>query len=136
MADARHYPHLTSALGCASTTARRASRRCQPTTNPHPNPNPDPNPNEVLKLDEDNVKAIYRRAVALEAKGEYDQAKLGLKRAAELAPEDSAVPVTLRVRVRARARARARVSVRVRVRVTVRVRIRVGLGLGLGLALG
>ena len=28
------------------------------------------------------MKAIYRRAVALEAKGEYDQAKLGLKRTA------------------------------------------------------
>lgn len=47
---------------------------------------------EVLALDADSVKAIYRRAVALEAKGEYDQAKLGLKRAAELAPDDSAVP--------------------------------------------
>ena len=38
-ADARHYPHLTSALGCASTTARRASRRCL-TLNPNPNPKP------------------------------------------------------------------------------------------------
>ena len=46
----------------------------------------------MLVLDADNVKALYRRAMALEAKGEYDQAKVGLKRAAELAPEDSAVP--------------------------------------------
>jgi len=47
---------------------------------------------EVLVLDADNVKALYRRAMALEAKGDYDQAKVGLKRAAELAPDDSAVP--------------------------------------------
>ena len=47
---------------------------------------------EVLLLDADNVKAIYRKSVALEAKGEYEQAKTALKRAVELAPDDSAVP--------------------------------------------
>lgn len=46
----------------------------------------------ALEIDPDSVKALYRRAFAREAKGEYDNAKADLKRAAELAPEDTAVP--------------------------------------------
>jgi len=47
---------------------------------------------EALALDEGCVKAIFRRATAREMKGQYDEAKADLKRAAELAPEDTAVP--------------------------------------------
>jgi len=47
---------------------------------------------EALALDGDCVKALFRRATAREAKGQYDEAKADLKRAAELAPDDSAVP--------------------------------------------
>ena len=47
---------------------------------------------EALKLDESNVKALYRKAVALEAKGDYDEAKAVCKSAAALAPDDSAMP--------------------------------------------
>ncbi|KAL3906606.1 MAG: hypothetical protein SGPRY_010489 [Prymnesium sp.] len=46
---------------------------------------------EALELDPDSVKAMYRRAFAKEAKGDYDASKQDLKRAAELAPEDAAV---------------------------------------------
>ena len=64
-------------------------------------PPPNPNPNrleqcirsctDALELDEKNVKALYRKATALEAKGEYDLAKADLLKAAEVAPEDKAV---------------------------------------------
>ena len=47
---------------------------------------------EALKLDEANVKALYRKAVALEAKGDYDEAKAVCKSAAALAPDDAAMP--------------------------------------------
>ena len=47
---------------------------------------------EALEIDEASVKALYRRAFAKEAKGDYDGAKADLKKAAELAPDDTAVP--------------------------------------------
>ena len=52
--------------------------------------------NEALDIDADCVKALFRRATAREAKGQYDEAKGDLKRAAELAPEDTAVPKLLK----------------------------------------
>mmetsp|Transcript_36976 Transcript_36976/g.97968 ORF Transcript_36976/g.97968 Transcript_36976/m.97968 type:complete len:316 (+) Transcript_36976:360-1307(+) len=47
---------------------------------------------DALEIDPESVKALYRRASARELKGEYDNAKADLKRAAELAPDDTAVP--------------------------------------------
>jgi len=47
---------------------------------------------EALALDEECVKALFRRATAREQKGLYDEAKADLKRCAELAPDDKAVP--------------------------------------------
>mmetsp|Transcript_649 Transcript_649/g.1015 ORF Transcript_649/g.1015 Transcript_649/m.1015 type:complete len:293 (-) Transcript_649:538-1416(-) len=47
---------------------------------------------EALELDPNSVKALYRRAFAKEAKGDYDGAKADLKKAGELAPDDTAVP--------------------------------------------
>ena len=47
---------------------------------------------EALKLDADSVKALYRRATALEQKGDYEGAKADLKRAEKLAPDDKMVP--------------------------------------------
>ena len=47
---------------------------------------------EALSLDGDCVKALFRRATAREQKGLYDDAKADLKRAAELSPDDKAVP--------------------------------------------
>ena len=46
---------------------------------------------DALAIDADSTKALYRRATALEAKGDYDGAKADLAQAAELAPEDKAV---------------------------------------------
>ena len=45
----------------------------------------------ALKIDPHSVKALYRRATALESKGDYELAKADLARAAELAPDDKAV---------------------------------------------
>jgi len=47
---------------------------------------------DALKIDEASVKALFRRATARELKGQYDEAKADLKRCAELAPDDKAVP--------------------------------------------
>jgi len=47
---------------------------------------------EALFFDAGCVKALFRRATAREAKGQYDEAKVDLKRCAELAPDDAAVP--------------------------------------------
>jgi len=47
---------------------------------------------DALALDEDNVKALYRRATALEAKKDFDGAKADLTRAAALDPDDKSVP--------------------------------------------
>ena len=46
---------------------------------------------DALDLDADNVKALYRRATALEAKHDFDAARVDLERAAALAPDDKAV---------------------------------------------
>ena len=46
---------------------------------------------DALAIDPDCVKALYRRATALESKGDYELAKADLARAAELAPDDKAV---------------------------------------------
>ena len=46
---------------------------------------------DALAIDADCVKALYRRATALESKGDYELAKADLTRAAELAPDDKAV---------------------------------------------
>ena len=46
---------------------------------------------DALAIDPDCVKALYRRAMALESKGDYELAKADLTRAAELAPDDKAV---------------------------------------------
>jgi len=50
---------------------------------------------DALDIDADSVKALFRRATAREAKGLYDEAKTDLKRAAELAPDDKAIPKLL-----------------------------------------
>jgi len=47
---------------------------------------------EALKLDAQSVKALYRKGVALEAKGDYDEAKAVCATAAALAPDDTAIP--------------------------------------------
>eukprot|EP01083_Nonionella_stella_P197528 726154_1 len=47
--------------------------------------------NEALKLDETNVKALYRRAQCLYQKRKFDDAGKDLKEAEKLAPEDKAV---------------------------------------------
>ena len=47
---------------------------------------------EALAIDEACVKALFRRATAREQKGLYDDAKADLVKAAELAPDDKAVP--------------------------------------------
>ena len=39
-----------------------------------------------------HVKALFRRATALEQKGDYEGAKADLKRAEKLAPDDKMVP--------------------------------------------
>ena len=46
---------------------------------------------DALDLDAENVKALYRRATALEAKHDFDAARVDLERAAALAPDDKAV---------------------------------------------
>lgn len=46
---------------------------------------------EVLKADVNNVKAVYRRGQAFEAKGELTRAAADLKRATELSPSDDVV---------------------------------------------
>ena len=46
---------------------------------------------EVLNINPKSVKALYRRAVALERTKEFKKAQKDLKDAAELAPEDKAV---------------------------------------------
>ena len=46
---------------------------------------------DCLKLDPDTVKALFRRATALEKKGEIDKAGADVKRAAALAPDDKAI---------------------------------------------
>ena len=48
--------------------------------------------NDALDIDEGCVKALFRRATAREQKGQYDEAKADLKKAAELSPDDKAVP--------------------------------------------
>ena len=50
---------------------------------------------EALAIDADSTKALFRRATAREQKGQYDEAKADLQRAAELAPDDKAVPKLL-----------------------------------------
>lgn len=47
--------------------------------------------NDALKLDETNVKALYRRAQCLYQKREFDDAVKDLKKAEDLSPEDKAV---------------------------------------------
>ncbi|EED87358.1 heat shock protein-like protein [Thalassiosira pseudonana CCMP1335] len=47
--------------------------------------------NEALKLDETNVKALYRRATVLYQKRKFDEAVKDLKEAEKQAPEDKAV---------------------------------------------
>uniref|UniRef100_A0A7S2NGY9 Uncharacterized protein n=1 Tax=Haptolina brevifila TaxID=156173 RepID=A0A7S2NGY9_9EUKA len=47
---------------------------------------------EAISIDGDCVKALFRRATAREQKGQYDDAKADLKKCAELAPDDKAVP--------------------------------------------
>ena len=47
---------------------------------------------QALKLDPDCVKALYRRATALEEKRDFDAAKADLTRAAKISPEDKMVP--------------------------------------------
>jgi len=46
---------------------------------------------EALRLDESSAKALYRRAAALEKTNKFDEAKLDLKKALKLVPEDKAV---------------------------------------------
>ena len=55
---------------------------------------------DALAIDENNVKALYRRSTALEIKGDYEAAKKYLKRAADVSPDDKAV-AKLQVRVEA-----------------------------------
>jgi len=47
---------------------------------------------DALALDGENVKALYRRATALEQKKDYEAAKADLAAAAQIAPDDKAVP--------------------------------------------
>merc|ERR1719152_1071751 len=47
---------------------------------------------EALAIDAECVKALFRRATAREQKGQYDEAKADLTRAASLDPEDKSVP--------------------------------------------
>ena len=47
---------------------------------------------DALALDGENVKALYRRATALEQKKDYEAAKADLAAAAKIAPDDKAVP--------------------------------------------
>ena len=47
--------------------------------------------NDALKLDEANVKALYRRATVLYQKKKFDDATRDLKEAEKLAPDDKAV---------------------------------------------
>ena len=47
---------------------------------------------DALSMDADSTKALYRRATAYEAKGDYDAAKADLEKAAAVSPEDKAVP--------------------------------------------
>jgi len=47
---------------------------------------------DALKIDPRSVKALYRRATALEQKKDYDGAKADLKLAAEIDPADISVP--------------------------------------------
>eukprot|EP00316_Scyphosphaera_apsteinii_P011396 CAMPEP_0119338792 /NCGR_PEP_ID=MMETSP1333-20130426/96914_1 /TAXON_ID=418940 /ORGANISM="Scyphosphaera apsteinii, Strain RCC1455" /LENGTH=707 /DNA_ID=CAMNT_0007350183 /DNA_START=170 /DNA_END=2293 /DNA_ORIENTATION=- len=50
---------------------------------------------DALAIDDKSVKALYRRATALELKKDFEAAKADLQAAAEIAPEDKAVPKLL-----------------------------------------